>query len=163
MRKIALLSDTHAYLHLSFTKHLKESDEIWHVGDIGSYQLMEELRSFAVFRGVYGNIDGFDIRNKLPEVQIFSVEAVKVIMMHIGGYPKKYEPKAIDLIIQEKPDLFISGHSHILKVMYDKKFALMHMNPGAAGKFGFQNSLTMLKFQVEGKELKNLEVVDVKR
>ena len=141
----------------------KECDEIWHAGDIGTPEVAEKLGELKPLRAVFGNIDGADLRITFPEVQIFQCEEVKVLMMHIGGYPGRYTPAARKLIESEKPELFISGHSHILKVMPDKKHKLLHINPGAAGRQGLHQSVTLIRFTIAGKEIRDLEVYDQPR
>ena len=163
MKKISLISDTHNSLHPGFIKHLELGDEIWHAGDIGSAELVKSLRDIKPLIAVYGNIDGQDVRNICPLVQLFLCENVKVLMTHTGGYPGKYDTRVVDLIKKEKPDIFISGHSHILKVIYDKKNKLLHMNPGAAGRSGLHNKITMLQFVIDGKEIKDLDVIELDR
>ena len=163
MKKIGLLSDTHGWLNPKVFDFFKDCDEIWHVGDIGSADVANALSAFKPLRAVYGNIDGQDIRQMFPKVQIFSVEDVKVIMTHIGGYPNRYERGIKELLIQEKPDIFISGHSHILKVMNDHNLHLLHINPGAAGNSGFHKVITMIRFQIDGKNISNMEVYEKSR
>ena len=163
MKKIGLLSDTHGWLNPKVFDFFKDCDEIWHVGDIGSADVANALSAFKPLRAVYGNIDGLEIRQMFPKVQIFSVEDIKVIMTHIGGYPNHYEAGIKDLIIQEKPDIFISGHSHILKVMNDHNLHLLHINPGAAGNSGFHKVITMIRFQIDGKNISNMEVYEKNR
>ena len=163
MTKIGLLSDTHAVLDPRVLDFLKGSDEIWHAGDWGDISLYEGLSELAPVRGVYGNVDGPVNTSLLPENQIFMVEKVKVLMTHIGGYPGRYEPRVRKLILQEKPRLFISGHSHILKVVYDKKYELLHINPGAAGHSGFHKVITAVRFEINGDRIENLQVFEVPR
>ena len=158
MTTIGLLSDTHSHFDSDMRAFLAPVQQIWHAGDIGSQELLADLRRFKPTVAVYGNIDDTTIRQQVPEVQIFTVEQVKVVMMHIGGYPGKYEPKAAKLLLTEKPQIFVSGHSHILKVMYDKRMQCMHMNPGAAGLFGFNLVRTMLRFTIDGQNIKDLEL-----
>ena len=158
MTTIGLLSDTHSHLDSDMRAFLAPVQQIWHAGDIGSQELLADLRRFKPTVAVYGNIDDTAIRQQVPEVQIFTVEQVKIVMMHIGGYPGKYEPKAAKLLLTEKPQIFVSGHSHILKVMYDKRMQCMHMNPGAAGLFGFNLVRTMLRFTIDGQNIKDLEL-----
>ncbi len=163
MTKIGLLSDTHNYMDEAILKHLENCDEIWHGGDFGTITVAEQLRKkLKPLRGVYGNIDGMDIRSEFPEELIFMCEDVKVFIKHIGGYPNKYAPGVKEVILREHPQLFISGHSHILKVMYDEKLQCLHMNPGAAGKQGWHKVRTLLRFVIDGKEIKNLEVVEMR-
>lgn len=163
MLRIGLLSDTHSYLHPRCHDFFKDCDEIWHAGDIGNKVVADALSSIKPLRAVYGNIDDKDIRVVHREYLVFTIEEVKVVMIHIGGYPGHYSKTAWELILREKPNLFISGHSHILKVMYDQKFRCLHINPGSAGKYGFHNSITMVRFEIEKDQIKNLEVLDIKR
>lgn len=161
--KILLLSDTHSYIDDRILSYAEQVDEIWHCGDFGSMEVVSALESVKPLRGVCGNIDGFEIRNKFPEVNRFYCEQVEVLMIHIGGYPEKYSPLAKKEIVAKKPKIFISGHSHILKVMYDKRFQLLHLNPGAIGKYGWQTARTMLRFEIDQTEIKNVEVIEFKR
>lgn len=161
MKRIGLLSDTHSYLDPAIFKHLKECDEIWHAGDIGHVDVYDQLNKFKTLRAVYGNIDDATIRRICPLHQKFTCEQVTVWITHIGGYPNRYAPNIKEALKKNPPQLFISGHSHILKVMYDKKLNLLHMNPGAAGKHGFHQIKTMLRFTIEGKEIKELEVIEL--
>jgi putative phosphoesterase len=161
MKKIGLLSDTHGYLDPRVFELFGTCDEIWHAGDIGNVEVSGQLSNFKMLKAVYGNIDGQNIRSIHPEDQVFFCEEVKVFMTHIGGYPGNYFPEARKKIIEHKPDLFICGHSHILKVMRDIKYNLLHMNPGAAGKSGFHKMKTMLRFQINGKNIENLEVIEL--
>lgn len=163
MINIGLLSDTHNYLHPKIFSFFKDVDEIWHAGDIGSLDVFERLEKFKILRAVYGNIDGHEIRNICPKYHNFKSEEVNVLMTHIGGYPHKYEKGISQLILQKKPGLFISGHSHILKVMYDEKYDLMHINPGAAGKFGIHQLITFVRFKITGKRIHELEIMEIKR
>lgn len=160
-KKIGLLSDTHGYLDEAIYKHFATCDEIWHAGDFGSIELVEQLNAFKPLRGVYGNIDGQDIRALFPVRNIFLIEGIKVFMQHIGGYPGKYSPGIRDALITEKPNLFISGHSHILKIMYDEKLKCLHINPGAAGKQGWQKVRTLVRFDIEGADIKNCAVIEL--
>ncbi|MEI6696006.1 MAG: metallophosphoesterase family protein [Bacteroidota bacterium] len=161
MTKIGLLSDTHTYLHPKIFEFFKDCHQIWHAGDIGNLSTATQLNEFKPLTAVYGNIDDHVLRSIYPENQLFICEEVKVYMTHIGGYPGKYSFQVKQRIQQEKPDLFISGHSHILKVMYDQKNNLLHMNPGAAGKSGFHQIITLLRFQIEGKNIKDLEIMEL--
>ena len=182
MTKIGLLSDTHGWLNPAIYEFFKDCDEIWHAGDIGSDDVAIELAAFVNrqrttdngqqssstsannrFRAVYGNIDDWEIRADFPQFQIFTVEEMKVVMTHIGGYPNSYAPGIKQLLWNEKPDIFISGHSHILKVMRDQNLGLLHLNPGAAGMKGFHKKVTMLRFQINGKEASNLEIYEADR
>jgi putative phosphoesterase len=161
MIRIGLLSDTHDFLDPAIFKHFDACDEIWHAGDFGSEEVSTRLNSFRKLRGVYGNIDGKEIRLLHPEIQKFNCEDVSVLMIHIGGYPGNYYPEALKKIEACNPDLFICGHSHILKVMPDKRHTLLHMNPGAAGKHGFHKVRTLLRFTVNGKKIENLEAIEL--
>ena len=161
MTRIGLLSDTHAFIHPSVFDSFKDCDEIWHVGDIGNTETAQKLYKFKPFKAVFGNIDGQNLRLMYPEVLIFSCEKVKVLMKHIGGYPGRYEKSVPELIVQEKPQLFISGHSHILKVMYDEKYKLLHINPGAAGKFGMHQVITFVRFVISGDQIQDLEIIEL--
>ncbi len=168
MTRIGLISDTHNFLDESVCKHFENCDEIWHAGDFGTIAIAEELKMYftknakaAVVRGVYGNIDGYDIRSIYPEEIIFMCEDVKVMMRHIGGYLPRYNPETKKELLIHQPQLFISGHSHILKVMYDDKLNCLHMNPGAAGKHGWHKVRTVIRFAINGKEIKNCEVIEL--
>lgn len=161
MKKIALISDTHNYLDPALFKYLSGADEIWHAGDIGTIEIIRRLEKIKPVIAVYGNIDGQDIRKEYPMIQRFMCEGVDVMMTHIGGYPGKYNPSVRAIIEKSPPKLFICGHSHILKVMYDKKHGLLHMNPGACGIQGFHQVKTILRFDIDGAEIKNLEVVEL--
>ena len=163
MKKIGLISDTHAVLDPKVLEFLKESDEIWHAGDWGDIELYDDLSKIAPVRGVYGNVDGPINTSLLPENQIFTIEKVKVVITHIGGYPGRYEPRLRQILLKEKPQLYICGHSHILKVMYDKKYELLHINPGASGHSGFHKVITAVRFQINGDKIENLEVFELPR
>ena len=156
---IGLLSDTHGYLHPKVTEYFHNADEIWHIGDIGDKEIIRKLQKIAEVKAVYGNIDDAYLRNEYPEYLIFNINQIKVLLIHIGGYPGKYSPKARQLIFTHKPNLFISGHSHILKVMHDKTLNLLHINPGAAGIQGFHQVSTVIKFEIN-KKIENLEVFE---
>jgi putative phosphoesterase len=161
MIRVGLLSDTHNYLDPGILEHFKECDEIWHAGDIGTAAVTDELARLKPLRAVYGNIDGADIRRSFPEHQRFMCEQVDVWITHIGGYPKKYDKRVREEIRDNSPQLFICGHSHILKVIYDKDLKLLHVNPGAAGKYGFQKVRTVVRFSIDGKDIKNMEVIEL--
>jgi putative phosphoesterase len=161
LKKIGLLSDTHGYLDPKVFEYFEKCDEIWHAGDIGNATVSDQLSKFKLMKAVSGNIDGQDIRIIHPAEQVFYCEEVKVLIIHIGGYPGNYFPAAREKIIQHRPALFICGHSHILKVMRDPKHDLLHMNPGAAGISGFHKIKTMLRFEINGKEIENLEVIEL--
>jgi hypothetical protein len=163
MQRIGLLSDTHGFINQRIFDFFSDCDEVWHAGDIGNIETADKLSGFKTLRAVYGNIDGSDVRKLYPKIQLFNSEDLKVFMTHIGGYPGRYEKEALQLINTEKPGLFISGHSHILKVMYDKKHLLLHINPGAAGNSGFHNLITCVRFVIDGKDIKDLEVFEKQR
>lgn len=163
MKRICLLSDTHSYIDDAIIKHINSSDEVWHAGDIGSVHIIQQLSKMKKLRAVYGNIDDAQIRMIVPKKQLFQCEQVKVFMTHIGGYPGRYYSSIKKQIKDNGIKLFISGHSHILKVMYDKELEVLHMNPGAIGKNGFHNVRTMIKFVIDQKEIKDLEIVEFPR
>lgn len=163
MKRIGLLSDTHSMWDDKFERHFADCDEIWHAGDIGSIELADRFVNLKTFRAVYGNIDDHTIRTVYPETLRFEVEGVDVLMTHIGGYPGRYNAKIKHLLYSNPPKLFICGHSHILKVMYDKKIGTLHMNPGAAGNHGFHQVRTLLKFTLDNGDIKDLEVIEIKR
>ncbi len=163
MKKIGLLSDTHGTIHPRVPDFFKECDEIWHAGDIGNIQTADALNRIKPLRAVYGNIDGGSLRVVYPEYLFFTIEKISVLMIHIGGYPGRYTQQARELIRKYKPGLFISGHSHILKVMYDNKHSLLHINPGAAGNSGFHQKITLVRFVMDGSEMKDMEVLDIDR
>ena len=163
MKTIGLLSDTHSLIDQEILNFFKDVDEIWHAGDIGSMEVVNLLESTKPFRAVYGNIDDYRIRQEFPEIQEFNYENLNILMIHIGGYPGKYEKKVRDILKQKSFDLFISGHSHILKVIYDKKYDMMHINPGAAGKSGFHNVRTAIKFKIKNSKLNDLQIFEMKR
>lgn len=161
MTRIGLISDTHSYLDEAVFKHFEHCDEIWHGGDFGTPELSERLSSFKPLKGVYGNIDTADISSIYPENLFFQCEEVKVFMTHIGGYPPKYNSRVKPLIQEYKPQLFISGHSHILKVMYDGKMQCLHMNPGAAGNQGWHKVRTLITFLIDGKNMNDCKVIEL--
>lgn len=161
MTRILLLSDSHSYIDERILEYAKNADEIWHCGDFGSMEVIEELEKIKPLKGVYGNIDNAKIRSEFPEVNRFLCEKVEVLMIHIGGYPGKYTPLAKKEISGQKPKLFISGHSHILKAMFDDKNQLLHLNPGACGKSGWHKMRTMMRFTVDGEEIKDLEIIEL--
>ena len=163
MKRIGLLSDTHGYIDEKILNYCKNADEVWHAGDIGNHEVTDKIKEVSVLRAVYGNIDDKNIRNEFPLDQKFTIEGVSVWITHIGGYPYRYNPRVKESILLRPPKLFISGHSHILKVQYDKKLKLLHMNPGAAGKHGFHKVRTLLRFEIENTEIKNLEIIEMKR
>ena len=161
MIRIGLISDTHNYLDETVFEHFKNCDEIWHAGDFGTATIAEQLNSFKPLRGVYGNIDGYDIKSVYSEQLVFFCEEVKVMMRHIGGYPPRYNPETKRELLIHRPQLFISGHSHILKIMYDEKLNCLHINPGAAGKYGWHKIKTLVRFAIDGKEIKDCEVIEL--
>ncbi|MBU4539436.1 MAG: metallophosphatase family protein [Weeksellaceae bacterium] len=161
MKKILLLSDSHSYIDERILEYAKQADEIWHCGDFGNPAVIEELEKITTLRGVYGNIDGEKVRKIFPEVLRFTCESVEVLMIHIGGYPGKYSPLAKKEITENPPKLFISGHSHILKAMYDQKNSLLHLNPGACGKEGWHKMRTMMRFEITQDKIENLEVIEL--
>src|SRR5680860_24288 len=161
MTKILLLSDTHSHMDEKILKYARQADEIWHAGDIGSLAVTDALRKIKPVRAVYGNIDNKDIQMEFPLNNRFKCEEVDVLITHIGGYPPKYNSRTKDLIRENPPKLFICGHSHILKVMWDKKLGVLHMNPGACGKYGFHQVRTMLRFVIDGADIKDLEIVEL--
>ena len=163
MTKILLLSDTHSHIDETILKHVAWADEVWHAGDIGALSVTDALKKHKPLRAVYGNIDGTEARTEFPLHNRFMCEQVSVWITHIGGYPGKYNPAIRDEMTTNPPKLFICGHSHILKVQFDKKHNLLHMNPGAAGKSGFHQVRTLLRFVIDGDKIKDLEIVEMKK
>ena len=163
MKKIGLLSDTHSYLHPRIFEFFKDCDELLHAGDIGDMVTANGLSMFKKLHAVYGNIDGADVRRVYPMELRIRIEEVKILMTHIGGYPGHYPPVMRSILLRDRPDLFICGHSHILKVMYDKQFGFLHINPGAAGRYGFHQSITLVRFNISGNKIEDLEVLDIPR
>lgn len=161
MTRIGLLSDTHGYLDDAILTHFDKCDEIWHAGDFGNIAVADTLAAFKPLRGVYGNIDGHEIRTVYPEHLRFSCEEVDVWITHIGGYPGRYSPQVKPVIQKDPPRLFICGHSHILKVIYDQKLQCLHLNPGAAGKHGWHKVRTLLRFSIDENRIENLEVIEL--
>ncbi|MAU15886.1 MAG: YfcE family phosphodiesterase [Muricauda sp.] len=161
MTKILLLSDTHGHMDNTILKYAAMADEIWHAGDIGSLSVTDQLQAIKPVRGVHGNIDDHVIQKEFPENNRFMCEDVDVWITHIGGYPNRYNVKVREEIRSNPPKLFICGHSHILKVMHDKKLNLLHMNPGACGKHGFHQVRTMLRFSIDGDKISDLEVIEL--
>jgi len=161
--KIGLLSDTHSYIDQKALDFFKDCDEIWHAGDIGDISVLDTLESFTKTRAVFGNIDNHQIRSFIPEFQIFSIGKYKVIITHIGGYPKRYAPRIKALLKKESPNLFISGHSHILKVINDQELTLLHVNPGAYGISGFHKVRTAVRFIIENNTISNFEILEINR
>ena len=163
MKRIGIISDTHSYWDPRYKKYFEDCDEIWHAGDIGDMEVARRLQVIAPLRAVFGNIDGTDIRLVYPEVQRFTCEGVEVLMKHIGGYPGKYDRSIRSQITMHPPKLFISGHSHILKVMMDHNLHCLHINPGAAGTYGQQTVRTLLRFIIEQGNIRDLEVIELNK
>jgi uncharacterized protein len=163
MTKIGLISDMHGYLDEAVFKHFENCDEIWHAGDFGTDAIADKLKEFRPLKGVYGNIDGYDIRSVYPEKLVWNCEDVKVYMTHIGGHPNKYAPGIKQELIQNNARLFICGHSHILKIIYDDKINCLHMNPGAAGNQGWHKIRTIVRFAIDGSNIKDCEVIELGR
>ncbi len=161
MTRIGLISDTHDFLDDVVFKHFANCDEVWHAGDFGTAAIADALKAFKPLRGVYGNIDGPDIRNEFPELLQWTCEEVNIMMLHIGGFPPKYNAKSKLLIQQNHPQIFISGHSHILKVIYDNTLSCLHMNPGAAGKYGWHTVRTLIRFVIDGKDIRDCEIIEL--
>lgn len=163
MKKILLISDTHGYIDDRIIQYAKESDETWHAGDIGELKVVDEIKKVTTLRAVHGNIDNSKIRAEYAENLRFKIEDMKIWITHIGGYPKKYNLRIRQEINSNPPDVFICGHSHILKVINDNKLNLLHINPGAIGKHGFHQVRTMIRFQIIKSKIQNLEVIEFKR
>jgi len=163
MKKILLLSDTHSYIDDAILKYVKQADEVWHAGDIGDLNVTDKINALKPLKAVYGNIDDAKARTEFPLHNRFKCEDVDVWITHIGGYPPKYNARVKEALIANPPDIFITGHSHILKVMPDNKLNLLYMNPGAVGKHGFHNVRTMLRFKIAGKQIKDLEVIEFEK
>ncbi len=161
MTRIGLLSDTHAYWDEKYRKYFEDCDEVWHAGDIGSEELADKFEKLRMFRAVSGNIDGQGIRLRFPSEQVFQVEDVKVYMTHIGGYPGKYAPGILNKLAQHRPKLFVCGHSHILRVKYDKIMGILCVNPGAAGRYGIQQVRTLIRFTIDGENITDMEVIEI--
>lgn len=161
MKKILLLSDTHSFIDEQILKFVRQADEVWHAGDIGDLQVTDQIKAIKPLRAVYGNIDDANARMSFALDEKFTVENVSVWITHIGGYPNKYNLRIREEIQKNPPIIFISGHSHILKVQFDKKLQLLHLNPGAVGKHGFHKIRTMLRFELENGEIKNLEIIEL--
>jgi uncharacterized protein len=159
--RIGLISDTHGHLDDAILEALQPCDEIWHAGDVGSVEVIDTIQALHPIRGVYGNIDDHIVRRIFPEELIFTVEGLKVYMVHIGGYPTRYVKEVKKRLVSEKPDLYICGHSHICKVVPDYTLNLLHMNPGACGQHGFHKVRTLLRFSIMEGQIKNLEVVEL--
>ena len=161
MKIIGLLSDTHAYWDEKYVTYFSGGDEIWHAGDIGSWEVAERLAAFRPLRAVYGNIDGGDIRRTYPELNRFTIEGTEVLIKHIGGYPGRYDASIRQRLFVRPPRLFVCGHSHILKVQYDKTLNMLYINPGAAGIYGFHKVRTLVRFAIDQGEFKDLEVIEL--
>jgi len=163
MTRIGVLSDTHGLIDPKYREYFAECDEIWHAGDIGSMEVADYLEEFKPLRAVSGNIDDYRISQRFPKIAQFKVEDVAVLMTHIGGYPGHYDPSIRARLYACRPQIFVAGHSHILKVMYDKNLNCLHINPGAAGNSGFHAVRTLVRFAIDGKEIKELEVIEIER
>lgn len=161
MKKILLISDTHSHIDDTILKYVDWSDEVWHAGDIGDLKVTDTIKTRKLVRGVYGNIDDNSARMEFPLHNRFWCEGVDVWITHIGGYPGRYNPSIVLALKANPPKLFICGHSHILKVQFDKSLQLLHMNPGACGVHGFHQVRTMLRFEIEGDKIQNLEVIEI--
>ncbi|MBW9202167.1 metallophosphoesterase [Bacteroidales bacterium SW292] len=161
MKKIGLLSDTHGYWDDRYLKYFEPCDEIWHAGDIGSAELALRLAAFRPLRAVYGNIDGAELRHLYPQTLRFTIEGAEVVMKHIGGYPGHYDPSIRGSLLTRPPRLFVSGHSHILKVQYDRTLHMLHINPGAAGVQGWHTKRTLVRFVVDNGQFGDLEVIEL--
>lgn len=162
MTTIGLISDTHSFLDPKVFQYFKDCDEIWHAGDIGSTNVADELESFKPLKAVYGNIDGTALRTRYPEHQRFSCEGLKIWITHIGGYPPRYNKIVKPLITKDPPDIFICGHSHILKIITDPKLnKLLYINPGAAGRVGFHKVGTLVRFQIDKRKISNMQVIEL--
>lgn len=161
MKKILLLSDTHSYIDNGILKYVNQTDEVWHAGDIGNIDVLEKLEEKVQVRSVYGNIDNHLVRSATKEINTFICEKIKVCIIHIGGKPPSYNKKTNILIKKEKPKILVCGHSHILKVEYDKIKDVLYINPGAAGRHGFHKKRTMIRFEINGKEIENMEIIEL--
>ncbi|TAK42752.1 MAG: metallophosphoesterase [Saprospiraceae bacterium] len=161
MVRIGLLSDTHGVLDENVFSHFKNCDEIWHAGDIGSMEVAERLQAFKPFRAVYGNIDAPALRQRFPENLRFEIEGLDVFLTHAGGYPGRYTKRVRDILTAQPPNLYICGHSHILKVMPDKKLGLLHINPGACGREGFHYMRTVIRFEIQEGRIQQLQVIEL--
>ena len=161
MKKIGIISDTHSHWGERYAHYFKSCDEIWHAGDFGTLAIADRLRETAPLRGVYGNIDGIEIRREFPEVQRFQCEGVTVLMKHIGGYPGRYDRSIAWELRDNPPQLFIAGHSHIAKVMYDRRLGFLHVNPGAAGLYGQQPVRTLVRLVIDGMQIRDLEMIEL--
>ena len=163
MKKIGIISDTHCYLHPKVLDFFKDVDEIWHAGDFGNIETAERLQQFKPLRGVFGNIDDTLVRRSFPKFNLFDIEDIKVLITHIGGYPDHYYADILALIRKEKPDIFVAGHSHILKIIYDQQHQLLFINPGAAGSYGVHQRITAVRFTVDGKKFSDMEIFETQK
>jgi uncharacterized protein len=163
LQRIGLISDTHNFLDDAVFKHFEHCDEIWHAGDFGTSAIADKLSAFKPLKGVYGNIDGYDIRSVYPETLRWNCEGVNVLMTHIGGYPGRYSAAVKSALKQQPAQLFISGHSHILKIIFDPLFNCLHMNPGAAGKQGWHKVRTLIKFTIDGIDIRDASIIEMPR
>jgi len=163
MTRIGLISDTHGYIDDKLFEYFAKCDEIWHAGDIGNLESADLISSFRPLKAVHGNIDGNEVRISYPKIQRFNCEKVDVLITHIGGYPGHYYHEVYEILKVKPPKLFICGHSHILKIIYDKKFDLLHLNPGAAGKSGLHKLRTALRFSIDGENIKEMEVIEIEK
>jgi len=163
LKNILLLSDTHGFIDNQILKYVKLADEVWHAGDIGDIKVTDAITNIKPLRAVYGNIDNIEIRSEFPLDNRFMIDGVDIWITHIGGYPNRYNARIKEEIQSNPPDIFISGHSHILKVMYDKKLKLLHLNSGAAGKHGIHQIRTMLRFEINNKNVQNLEIIELEK
>ena len=163
MKRIGILSDTHGLWDDRYASHFKDCDEIWHAGDIGDYAIIERLAEIAPVRAVSGNIDHGMVNRKCPEIEIFTIEGVKVLLTHIGGYPGKWSPGMKKLLKEEAINLMVDGHSHLLKIMFDKELNLLHINPGAAGNQGWQKVRTLVRLTIDGSNMRDCEVIEFSR
>ena len=161
MTRIGIISDTHGYLDEAVFKHFTSCHEIWHAGDFGGVEIAEKLGAYKPIKGVYGNIDGYDVRSIYPQSLSWKCEEVSVYMTHIGGYPKRYAPGVKSEILAQKAKLFICGHSHILKIIYDDEIGCLHINPGAAGKQGWHKMRTLIRLTIDGANMKDCEVIEL--
>jgi len=163
MTRIGILSDTHCFLHPKVFEFFAHCDQLWHAGDFGNLEVADKLGTFKPLRGVYGNIDGHELRVHFPKNQLFKVEEKKIFMTHIGGRPGKYDAEAKKIILSIKPDIFVCGHSHICRVQFDQKYQMMYINPGAAGKYGFHLKITLIRFTIDGADLKDMELMELEK
>ncbi|PCH75867.1 MAG: YfcE family phosphodiesterase [Flavobacteriaceae bacterium] len=163
MKKILLLSDTHGYIDEQILKHVKQADETWHAGDIGNIMVTDTLKKHGTLRAVFGNIDDHILRKEFLLDEKFTIEKTRIWMTHIGGYPNRYDKRIKQDLALAKPHIFISGHSHILKVMFDKKLNILHLNPGAVGKHGFHKVRTMIRFKIDHERIYDLEIIELEQ